>query len=350
MKSNDFWLVEIGAGMGPLALGMEYGQLIQVLRDHQVDVDNLLLDKDLMLAVPPINSRLFFADETPRILRKIDVNDSRIRFGGLPVIGKRVHEILGIFKTPRKETLWCIDEISDRNSHATSIVESTNSSRELLARGTLWITSLGLGMSLRDGLIETIHLCDPADLPIVGLGTWTKEQQRLSEVRDMPMDTVATNQLFGPQQANFRKSIAQSMMLVALFVAAGSVLWWGISLQQRWDAVPEVPAVVVAVDPPPPNPLPDNITVAFTDLSGIERKKTLYHTQFLTTPKLGDEVSIKYLPNSPETVLGPVGFRDVGFSTAFPYGIGILAIGSALQLIVSGAKASRRRKTRHFKA
>ncbi|MCY2975010.1 MAG: hypothetical protein NTW52_10140 [Planctomycetota bacterium] len=349
MKNEEFWLVEIGVGMGPVALGMEYDRLLQVLRVHHIDTDNLLLDTNGKLSIPQMNSQLIFLHAEPRILCQIVVNDDRIRFGGLPVIGKRVHEILGMFKASRKETLWSIDGttdgISNGDSHASQSVESATASRELLASGTLWITSLGLGMTLRNGLIETVHLCDPADSPSDGVGSWTKEQQRLSEVREMPMGSGATHSETKLDQTKFRKSIVRSIMFMALYVSLGLVIVWGIRLQRNWDAVPDVPAVVFAVDPPPPVFFPDKITVMFIDASGGERRETLDHTQFLTTPHVGDEVKLKLLPETPEIVLGPVGYRNVGFNTAFPYGMGLLAIGSVLQLVVLGTKAARRRKS-----
>ena len=83
--------------------------------------------------------------------------------------------------------------------------------------------------------------------------------------------------------------------------------------------------------------LPNNITVSFNDSSGVEHLQTLEYMQFEMAPKLGDEINVRYLPGAPYTVLGPVAFRDVGFSSAFPYGVGILAVYSVLQLIVYGA-------------
>ena len=72
--------------------------------------------------------------------------------------------------------------------------------------------------------------------------------------------------------------------------------------------------------------------MSFNDADGNERRQTLGHLQFFMTPKLGDEVNVRFLPESPDMVLGPVAFRDVGFETAFPFGIGLLAIYSILQL------------------
>ncbi len=329
MKSKDFWLVELGVGMGPLVLGTEFEPLLDVLRENSIDVDRLTLDRSGKVHLPIIGTHLFFLEARPQTLARIDVSDERLRFGSLSVIGKRAHGIVGLFKVPRKETLWCNLETEGKTSEIVAKGNTTEQSRELLARGTIWITSLGLGLTLRDGLVATVHLCNPAQSPRTGSGPWTKEQQRLSEVRELPVTTAAPT----PRK---RKSILSVLLHLALVASIGGLIFSAIQLQQRWDRASEVPAVVVALDPPPPNPLPDKITVSFNDADGNEQRRTLGHMQFLTTPKLGDEVNVRFLPESPDKVVGPVAYRDVGFETAFPYGIGILAIYSILQLALFG--------------
>jgi hypothetical protein len=182
MKSDQFWSVELCVRMGPFVLGTEYEPLLQILRDHHVNVDNLIPDRLGKLSVPEIHTRFVFSETNPRTLDRIDVEDPRIRFGPLAVIGKRAHEIIGMFKVPRKQTLWCNIENIDEASHQATHEDSNQQSRDLLALGTIWIPSLGLGLTLRDGLVAKVHLCDPAKAPRIGTGTWTKEQQRLSEV------------------------------------------------------------------------------------------------------------------------------------------------------------------------
>lgn len=187
MKKTEFWLVELGVCMGPLVLGTEYEDLLQVLRENRIDAERLTFDGPNTLPVPTIGTRLVFSQTSPRTLSRIDVTDERLRFASLSVIGKRVHEIIGIFKISRKETLWCSIDADGIASNATQNHDAASRSREQLARGTIWLPSLGLGLTLRDGLIATVHLCDPAQSPCIGDGPWTKEQQRLSEVRELPV-------------------------------------------------------------------------------------------------------------------------------------------------------------------
>lgn len=342
MKNDDFWLVELGVGMGPLVLGTDSESLLAVLQENQIDVNSLTLNRSNEIALPEIGIHLLFSKTNPRTLIRIDVSDDRLRFGSLPVIGKRAHEIVGLFKVPRKETLWCNIENNELDSATPGTKSNTAAiSRELLARGTIWITGLGLGLKLCDGLVEIVHLCDPSQSPQTGNGPWTKEQQRLSEVRELPAASTA------PIGRNRNLiSIFNALIHVALVAAVGTLVGWAVQLQQRWDAAIEVPATVVALDPPPPNPLPNKITVSLKDASDNKQRHILGFKQFMIAPKMGDEVNVKFLPESPNHVLGPVAFRDVGFETAFPYGIGILAIYSSLQLVLFGRSQFRRSRRR----
>ena len=156
----------------------------------------------------------------------------------------------------------------------------------------------------------------------------------LSEVRELPAVSPAST-------TRKRGSILRPMIHLAFVVSMVVLIWWSLHKQRRRDAAPDVPAVVVAVDPPPPAAFPENITLRFNDFSGIEHRTTLGYMQFLTPPKMGEEVIIRYLPEAPDSPLGPVCFRDVGFDTAIPYGVGIFAIYSFLHLLASGTKGLR---------
>ncbi len=342
MTKDEFWSVELGNRMGPLVLGTEYEALLQVLRDRNIDADRLRLERSGKLTLPEIGIALYFSQTRPQTLRRIDVDDERLRFGSLSVIGKRAHEIVGIFKVPRKETLWHSIEDEDEIRGGVANGNTAEQSRQLLASGTIWITSLGLGLKLGDGLVSKIHLCEPSQSPRSGNGRWTKEQQMLSEVRELPVTSTSTST---PHKDFSFKSILVAMVHLALIASIGTLIWWAVQLQRRWDAATEVPAVVVALEPSSPKVLPLEITVSFTDSSGAQRRHTLGYTQFDTTPNLGDECTIRYLPDSPGMVLGASQYRSVGFDRAIPYGIGILAIYSFLQLIVLAAFPYRKTRS-----
>ena len=212
--------------MGPLVLGTDFESLRAVLQENRIDVGGLTLDRSGKVSVPELGIQLIFAQGSPRTLVRIDISDKRLRFGSLAVIGKRAHEIVGLFKVPRKEKLWCNMDDEGDSSALVADGNTTANSRELLASGTIWITGLGLGLKLCDGLVQTVYLCDPSQSPYSGSGPWTKEQQRLSEVRELPAASIT------PIQRN-RKSISilNALIPLALVAAIGAIVWWAIQLQ-----------------------------------------------------------------------------------------------------------------------
>ncbi len=337
MVKDEFWSVEAGVGLGPLTLGSELEEVLQTLQEHQLEPDRAGLDGSGKMAIEKRGIQLCFSKQSPRVLIRIDVSNPQVRFGSLAVIGKRVHEIIGIFKVSRKETVWCGIDSPGGDADQADTADRANQSRELLAKGTIWLPRIGLGFTLSDGLIATVHLCDPADAPTSGVGPWTKEQQLLSEVREIPTTS-------DPQVGPRRRAIGLGWTHIALFISLGGLFWWASQVQQQWNMAKEVTAVVVDLSPPPPHPLPNEITVRFSDAQGAERTHTLGFAQFFATPKMGEEVSVHYLPESPDHVLGPVAARDIGFQTVFPYGIGLLAAYSVLQLILYGKSPIRVRR------
>jgi hypothetical protein len=337
--SNDFWQVELMVGMGPLLLGVDEDAIQKVLVERGIDAEPRFLGNARQRTIPSIKTRLTFSEANPRTLTHIEVDDERLRFASLSVLGKRAYQIIGIFKVSRKETLWTRGNSSiEENAEPFRGNMSPELSRELLAKGTLWIKKYGLGLTMRDGLVATVHLCDPNDVPRDGLGQWTKEQQLLSEVHEV----VAQEK--EPIQRSL-KSAARGLVHVAFVFVFGLLVWSAISLQRKWDEAAEVPAVVVALEPPPPHPLPNNITVEFRDSSGARRSTTLGFQQFERTPMLGDEVSVVFLPETPHHVLGPVAARDVGFSSTFPFGLGTLLAYTILLLLLGGMLRTKSNKT-----
>ena len=141
--------------MGPLVLGTEFEPLLEVLRKNSIDGDRLTLDRSGKIPLKEIGTHLFFSEASPQTLTRIDVADERLRFGSLSVIGKRAHEIVGLFKVPRKETLWCSLENERETSHLIAKGNTTGQSRELLAQGTM--SALSLAPTAKPKLITTLY-------------------------------------------------------------------------------------------------------------------------------------------------------------------------------------------------
>ena len=314
MVSDSFWSVEVGRGMGPLAFGMSREGVIQCLKQESIAVDFDARDHDAQMYIGEIDATLVFATRLPGTLVRIDVDDDRINFAKWDVISKPIHKVVRLFKCADKDTLWCnnYDEKSQSQREAglpDSAAAQTLSDSDLLCRGTLWIPALGLGFSLEDGLVATVHVCAPEHVPKYGTGTWNNAQRVMSET-----GRVTAVKLQQPK----RRNSANLMLNIILAIALGIVAWQAISLQLRWNAQPDIAAVVVAIDPPPPHPFGDFFTVQYADADGKQHRIVMERMQFYAQPELDEKVNIRVLPEAPDKPVGPSRIGDEGLNLAFP--------------------------------
>lgn len=327
MVNAEFWKVELGRGMGPFSFGMTLTQVAQILKDHQLDKDMVVDEEDSEIYFDDLEMTFAFSQDGSKVLRRIDIDDDRMRFGDMDVHFKPVHEIVALFGVPESETLWCdhYDEAEQREFELGQEVPERESDDDLLRRGTLWITSLGLGMTLVSGDVYTVHLCDPDHVPRYGTGTWTAAQCESSKKGVEPIKVPSVE-----------KGSRLTGILTLLMIAAMAILAWkAIGIQKRWDELPEVKSLVVARNPPPPEPFPREFTVAYTDAAGNERQATFPDRDILGLPNIGEEILIKYMPESPDKPLPYVRYRDIGADFAMPIGFTIFGVYVVLQFLVS---------------
>lgn len=327
MVNSDFWSVELGRGMGPFSFGMTIDQVVKILRDNQLDKDMVIDEEDVEIYFDDLELVFAFSQDGAKLLRRIDIDDDRMRFGDMEVHFKPVHEIVELLSIPESETLWCdhYDEQEQKEFERGKKVDASESDQELLQKGTLWITTLGLGMSLVSGDVFTVHLCDPDHVPRFGTGQWTAAQCQLSK-SDVEPIYVPTNS---------KTNRGAAVLTFLLMVALGWLAWTAIGIQRQWDALPEVKSRVVATNPPPPEPFPREFTVAYTDAAGAERQATFPDTDIIGLPQVGDEIPIKYMPDSPDKPLAMVRYRDIGMDFAMPIGFTIFGIYVGLQFVLS---------------
>ncbi|MDZ4847946.1 MAG: hypothetical protein SGI77_01505 [Pirellulaceae bacterium] len=331
MPNDDFWSVELGHGMGPLVLGLPRSQIYQILEalkydvDLEADMQEDLGDDDPGLYLDDIETTFSFTRHSPYALSRMDIDDRRLRFGPMQVHGKPVHQIVELLKIPPAETLWCDFYEDEEQAKAGQRTEKPKSDTDLLMFGTLWITSLGLGLSLGRGEIETVHLCDPERSPRIGTGQWTVEQRRLSEAG------MANESKVAPVKPN----PLSRLLLVCMTIAMGALVWRAIDLQSQWNNVPDVAATVISTNPPPPEPFPTEYVLGYVDSSGGEHEIAVRSLDIYGLPAMGAEVNVRFLPDAPDKPLTHSKHRDVGFDLAMPYGIAIFAIYWSLNLVIA---------------
>ena len=311
------WKVEPGFGLGVFRLGMSREEVLQVLKEQNFETceDDL---EDYELYVVEMDVTLFFGEQSPYPLLLIEAEDERVRFGTLVVLWDYPHNIFNTIA--ETDTLWCDDFslICDPNARPSETKELSD--EELLNRGTLWITSLGVGFNLSRGRIVALYLCDPANLPQNGNGGFTGAQRHLSEKMQLASFKAPASKTH-PLESLVKLGLLIAAVLVAAFF--GKRAW---DEQQRWDNAPEVEADVVSVWPPPPEPFPERYQLSYKDHFGAPHEVELGQNDVYGMPQVGQKISLRYLLESPQTVKGPAKLHDIGFDKFVPYLLGTVAV------------------------
>jgi hypothetical protein len=322
MKSNmledRLWSVEIGQGMGPFLLGLPRSEVAAIVRMLGFKIDSTRDDNDANVYIEEMDTTLIFSAQSPQTLERIDVCDWRIRFGSFDVYDTPIHELVLLLKVSPTETLWCdCEDFGRQREHAEQVQADETADEDLIESGTLWFTTLGLGVSLDRGTVDEVHVCDPELSPRFGTGNWTEAQRVLSiEARRVSLSGVAVRLS--------KKNPLLTLWFVCLLVAFGIVIWRSFELHKRWTNSPDVAATVIAVSPPPPEAFPHEFTLSYPDSSGLNHEVQFNDHDFSGHVKVGDEIAIRFLPESPDKPIGPNHFSDRGLDYAMPY---VIAIG-----------------------
>lgn len=202
MDEIDFWLVQIEHGLGPIKLGMSRDQTLKSLDTHSFSNGCKPQGSNLQLQLPELGIRLVFSEELSEPLRRIDIEDPRVRFGTWDVIGKPIHKVIRLFKCADDETLWCnffkeTDQLDCETTPDALSKRKQPSNPEQMRFGTLWIPSLGLGFSLNEGRIKILRVCAPNHAPKFGTGTWNGIHKTMSETGIIPKRTMTTRNHHG---------------------------------------------------------------------------------------------------------------------------------------------------------
>ncbi|MFO0924186.1 MAG: DUF3592 domain-containing protein [Pirellulales bacterium] len=315
----SYWVVRPGQSLGPFQLNSSREDVLQQLKAKDLDFEED--DEDpTIIHVFDLEVILYFAETPSQPLVLIVAEDERVRFGTLKVLGDFPHNILGMMQIPETETVWCDDLNVITKGLPITEPGKRASDQELLDKGTLWISTIGIGLGLYKGAIVSLHLCDPSLSPPPGNGGFSSDQRHLSERM---------------QLASFKKEVSKrhpmqtlvslGLLLIAIGIGAyfGKQAW---DSQQLWDNAPEVEGEVIAVWPPPPEPFPSKLTVQYADSKGELHQVEWGNQDVYVTSKVGEKVTVKYLKDSPEIALGPAKLQDVGFNQFTPYLLGTFVI------------------------
>jgi hypothetical protein len=120
----------------------------------------------------------------------------------------------------------------------------------------------------------------------------------------------------------------------AFAIAMGWCIWDAIAVQLKWNSATEVRALVVDIQPPPPEPFGNTFRLRYEDASGASHTVTLDRMEFDIQPKLDQAITLRYLEGSPATPIGPRPLPDVGFNRGVRHCSFVMGLYFAFLLIV----------------
>jgi hypothetical protein len=326
--SDDLWSVELGRGIGVIELGATREEIARNLAEKNIVLD--ADDEDDWLWVEELDAELRFKTTQPPVLREILVEDDRLRFASLGVIGKRLHEIVDLLRVSDTETLWRLERDDDAESEQGALhPDYPVTDNMLLDHGTLWIPNLGLGLAMVRGEITTVRLRKPEESPKRGLGPLTPAQRELSARKDLSLYLLRPGGPISPRRRAVQKALG-----IALAVSLALLVWQAINYQRQWDHAPVVEGQVIAVQPPGAT-FPDEFTILYRDLTGREHQVVFKPADVYVLRVVGEKVEVRYLPEAPDQPLGPARVRDAAFLKYMPWGIGMVAAYLVLQASIS---------------
>jgi hypothetical protein len=328
--NDKLWSVELGHGLGNLQLGLERSELLRRLEEAKIEFD---ADDDDLTHIHGLDADLILTltDSDPPRLIQIAVEDERVQFATMSVMGRPLHEIVALLQVQTEETVWRTeDEPDDSLPTAPERRLKPASDDELLDGGTLWIRPLGLGLRLWLGETCEIYLRLPENVPVNGIGQLTTQQLELSQKTTGPNRQDQATQL-----QPSRKSCLRSLSGLICFGLIAWVIWQGALYQRRWHDAPKVEAEVIAIHPNEPDQIPTEFVVTYRDQNGIERQATLGLADLYGPKAVGEKIELYYLPEHPDRPLTHARKGDVAFIKFGPWVIGLFAGYLALQVILA---------------
>lgn len=305
------WPLLPKVGWGPLRFGMKRKDAISAIEKHgsKVDPDDLEDPDPTYVEIVEPWGVLHF-DEQHDSLERIEVFEEQICIGeecysdptldvALTALGARsfndarwTHKTL---KPPLPE----------------------DADLQLLRGGILWIQSLGVGLELQNGRVDSYRLRRP-HVPVDGdLGPLTPQQLELATSPDVldPKDNL-------PENKSGSRRILR-MVLLSMVVLIAVELYQGYLAATRWrEAQPAMGEVVRLL--PEGSESPQHYVVAFSPDDEIKYEIEIAVGDSPRTLQPGDEIKLVYQPDSPHQATTEYAASRSGFIERVPM---IVAIG-----------------------
>ncbi len=293
IKANSNW-----AG---IEFGVNRQEVRKLLKQERGSVQASKWDPFVdCLDTPP--AELTYRSASGKPLVQVLFNDDTVQYDGKKLVGLPIDQALLVLGVQSfNDTMWMISHPQDEFENGEQIEEGASQvePRKLLQDGTLWIRSLGLGLTLDNLLVDEVTLRDPTYIPAIGCGPLTEDvlalaidpafQQELEESERKRSQTGWATVVNVPWIIRF------PIILVAVLVVLIPVLIM-IRRYIDWSKATEVQGQVVAVEA---GMFPTYVTVEYP-LPGGKLVRHDLSANHVPARDLGTVVTLIYLPSDPE--------------------------------------------------
>lgn len=256
-------------------------------------------------------AEIFFgagASGEPERVVQFLVDRGTAKVNGHEIVGLKLDEaLLELNVRSFGDTLWSSVDIDAEYDQGRLIDEAKRPQHaeaiDLLEGGTLWIKSLGIGLVLDCGDVDSVVLRATTDVPQVGCGPLDKET--IGRVGDEKLgEKIATRQrAVAAAKPSWRAGIPIWLKTVLTLSAAAVIvvpIYWYVEEQIAWQKAEKLIGVVVETRPE--GPFPDFIVVEYKQPDAPEGRVELKFS-YTSARAVGDEVELFYLKRNPSKVM-----------------------------------------------
>jgi hypothetical protein len=259
-------------------------------------------DKFKWCADEPGVSFQFVDEKSPR-LANITLGDGPMIVNGIELLGLRIDEaLMALGIKSFSDTMWSIMDPEDELENGTLMPDAeqpTNSdSIELLRYGTLWIHSLGLGLSMNNAHVGQVAIRHPSDTPKMGCGPLTEEMLLTATDPKFEETVEAIRAEFLQKSKHSSAPIHWATRLVLTAIALGMIclpVYLMYRNYSRWSSATQVTGKVVALTP---ETFPDFVTVEYSEVNEQVHRVEL-SANYVHAREIGAEVDLLYTLDDP---------------------------------------------------
>jgi hypothetical protein len=302
------WRIVPGRGWGPVELGMTYKQAIATLRAADVEVEEDEEDSTYLGIETPWGE--FEFDDSSGELARIIILDSMLQLGEQILEEPTLDAAISALGAKSfNDTRWTHGELKH------PLPEDAD--KELLRNGTLWLVSLGLGLEMYRGHVESVILRQPKDVPSSALGPLTPQQLELATNPDIFRDLAP---VVAPPSVTFIWLSRLALLICVLLL--GLQAYRAYLAETRWSGATPIEGEIIETLPEGVD-FPDEYIVSYSPPMGEKQQVTIQSKYMGGMKPVGERVEILYLPHKPEQATTIWEAREHGFVDFIPSMLGI---------------------------